>query len=1280
MRNGKHLAPSIHRPAWLAAMAGLVACLVFAGAGQGQDRAPSASEGDAAQAAPPAAEVQPATEAPLATEAQPAAEAPPAAETQPASEPDPAAAAQAADDSLPWLATLAEGRRQAQANEQPLLVRGTADWCGWCRKLEEQLATEEVQRELQDWTLVLLDIDDYPAEARALGIAGIPVMVALTPQGEEADRLLGFAEAEVVLEWLEDARKPALAQPADLLVEEDAPNAFQVSRLLSHAESPDPLEREVAIERLVENPDVSLEATTTAFSEGNLARRLAAYEVLRQWQAPLEDLDPWRPDTFTEERVNALLAWAGDPEKLAALPDELSEEELSDVQTAIDLLLAASPEDTWALYARLARYRQLLLPEVYRRLGEVESDQDRERLTTLRYYLLASRKMTLTWPDGLAALASGDLEVRRRTAERFAARASAEDEALLMELFSDADALVREISLRGLSRMGGATTTEAFTRLLHDNDPNVRAAVLKQLGESAENDMVVPVAEYVQGEEDADLVVHAVRFLRAVPNNREATQCLLTLVKHPNWQVRAEVAEALGEVAQSLRYTPNDSLRSEAFSALFEFFDDEDGFVVSRALTASSSAPNLPLEGVLQVIEKHPELAETAVKALASSSDLAEQAMPHLREYAQHDQASVRRAALLGLSRIAPRDMSEELLSGLSDDDAKVRIAAAMIFVSAGDYHRDLAAEAAQPNNTHGMYHDEVIIVDAHDTSPSLLERTFDMLLGRSRPNSVVGEAEGEATELEEATDALDAEESSGQEPAQDPAPDEDPEAPVEGVAEPAEQAILESTEDTLEPAGELGDETSEATPAPSASELTPAEERNAKDPTAPLEQAAAEPAAAEGEGSGQQAAPSAEADATPSIPGVHPLDAWLAEFQSGVDRPEWFTEASEPLSAMLAGDSPEERLWAGLGLLLLGEQTETVTAELLQLARDHQALRPQVVRMLVWLPEQPRLQAFAELRKLELNEEAMYSLSRSILTIPSEKNLQAAWEMLADDSSDDIAYTLHGLMLQGYLGDRYYRPFEAPQESRNQLETDATHYVREGVGMQPAIALSLLASAQSEEVSTLFEELWHAPETSSTLRDDLLRVMLATLSETRARDIVNEALAADDEALQRTALQYLAMGQDSIRTLHGGLPISVSGSYISSSSGTRAPIVPEAPAGVSVELLRPFLASEDLETVAIATYLLVLLDEPVDLEPLLEYRQQMKDNSMGDSWNRLAYRAIAYKNDPTQVGVVEDIYESMKNRPYMMREFYWTIRIMSGPDILELRSRIRDEQGTENL
>jgi hypothetical protein len=43
---------------------------------------------------------------------------------------------------------------------------------------------------------------------------------------------------------------------------------------------------------------------------------------------------------------------------------------------------------------------------------------------------------------------------------------------------------------------------------------------------------------------------------------------------------------------------------------------------------------------------------------------------------------------------------------------------------------------------------------------------------------------------------------------------------------------------------------------------------------------------------------------------------------------------------------------------------------------------------------------------------------------------------------------------------------------------------------------------------------------------------------------------------------------------------------------------------------------------------------------------------------------------------VLRGIYSKLDD--YEISEFYWTIRIMSGPEILKFRKQIRDEKGAQ--
>jgi HEAT repeat protein len=102
----------------------------------------------------------------------------------------------------------------------------------------------------------------------------------------------------------------------------------------------------------------------------------------------------------------------------------------------------------------------------------------------LRYRLTASAALALNWPGGLERLAATTATTRHQALKELESRVTAQDEPLLLELFSSADPFVREISLRALKDVSGANAAGALVKLLDDPEPNVRAAVLAQAGES----------------------------------------------------------------------------------------------------------------------------------------------------------------------------------------------------------------------------------------------------------------------------------------------------------------------------------------------------------------------------------------------------------------------------------------------------------------------------------------------------------------------------------------------------------------------------------------------------------------------------------------------------------------------------------------------------------------------------------------------------------------------------------------------------------------------------
>ena len=90
---------------------------------------------------------------------------------------------------------------------------------------------------------------------------------------------------------------------------------------------------------------------------------------------------------------------------------------------------------------------------------------------------------------------------------------------------------------------------------------------------------------------------------------------------------------------------------------------------------------------------------------------------------------------------------------------------------------------------------------------------------------------------------------------------------------------------------------------------------------------------------------------------------------------------------------------------------------------------------------------------------------------------------------------------------------------------------------------------------------------------------------------------------------------------------------------------------------------------------MLTLFDDSAGLEPLLRY---WRSQPASDELDRLVYRAVAVLDDPQQVPVLKQIYARLEE--YNKQQFYWTVRIMSGSEMLAFRKQIREEVGMSNL
>lgn len=585
-------------------------------------------------------------------------------------------AGQSAQEKLGWPEGLNEARRRAQAENKPLLVRCGAAWCSWCARLAETMTTDKVQSELRRFTVVYVDVDQHPDEARALLVGPIPALRVLDRSGKVVASQDGFLEEEALVDWLAKSFEVASVERPAALAKSGPLTSQAVKELIESLASSAAVEREASIRRLMREPKTAAAPLVEAFlaneGQGVLARRLAALEILIEWGAPVASLDPWKPQTIGAEAGDRLTAWARDAvANLEEQHAQLTPAQLAAADREIARLVVADDTEAEAIVERLARFGAGLVPKVTAQVKDAATDQARQRLVALRLRLVASDELVLSWPGGLARLADPDPQVRHEAAEQLAQRATSADEALLLYLFSDLDPLVREISLRALQRVSLDAGSGALAKLLDDPEPNVRAAVLKQLAEQPSRGIAAEIAQYAKREQDPDLVVHAVRVLKAA----RSTSGLMDLLDHDSWQVRAEAAEALGSLAQG-NYGGEEA--ADIYVALIGLLDDSDGFVVSRAVLGLEKV-DLPsaVAPLAAAALKHPELASDVVKVLTHTPQMSIAAEPRLREFAVHEDPQVRAGAIAALAAADVEDVEKIVAGGLADADSSVRQATA---------------------------------------------------------------------------------------------------------------------------------------------------------------------------------------------------------------------------------------------------------------------------------------------------------------------------------------------------------------------------------------------------------------------------------------------------------------------------------------------------------------------------------------------------------------------------------------------------------------------------
>lgn len=986
------------------------------------------------------------------------------------------------------------------------------------------------------------------------------------------------------------------------------PDADEIQQRIKEMGEVDVTLREAAIRRLMPHPKEAGKLIVRVFKEGNLSTRLGTLDLLREWNAPVEEFDPWRPETLTEARFAELEAWAAEIETGAEAPKraELNDAQRAEVSEEIARMLRVSDEEAEAIRERLARFAEAPLPMVYEQLKYVTNDRERLRLQILRYRLVADESLLRRWPGGLLRLASLETAVRQKAAEELAGAALAEDQSLLRELFSDPNPLVREICLRGMQKIGG-DTQEILLDLLADPEPNVRAAVLKQFEENPGPAVARKITEYVKTETDPDLVGHAVRVLKSLreQGDARATRSLMGLLKHDRWQVRAEAATSLsGDMDSISNYgssnlTARDQLEVDVYVALIECLDDEDSFVVSKAMEGLESMDmSDAVEPFLKSIERYPDLAAHAIRILKNGSKMRSKAAPRLQAFVAHENPRVRVAVISEFS-----DIEEKMvIAALDDTDGRVRIAAAGALFKLLESKRLAALRTGDADRYSGFA-----------TYPSI-------------PQSItISEMEAPKKITDYAMrDPFDEEDESDTEVFVSPF--NMPSSPISETETP--EAMLEEDTD--------GNVNFSADFALNSSQISP---------------------------------------------GAY--ERWLLEFQGGKSRPEWANEVGEKLEKMLKSDSIEERIAAAVLLVPLG-RAEEMAPKLLEMIEEKPEYFPDFVRILPWLPRDKRIEHFRQWRAESDPQPGQIATFLEAMIVPVDFHFEPLlWEILNEDGiSFDMVYVIFDQLCDLYQRDKFVYRYETqlPKKQQDELIEKIRKRAESDDENQRFVAVSILLTLDTDKARELAAKYETDESMSEEFRRDMFQIRLLLLKDKKEiAELSVETLKRNDPARSKLVFLKLLGELYRLHVLRGGVYLRFHSSSGSSytESDRKTPVVPQ---GIDLEILKPLLAGESDELAAYAGYFTALLGDASGMEPLLTYRRKVdRDGSDApELLNKMVYRTIASLNDPRYVPVLREIFKTLDE--YDVRDFYWTIRVMTGPEVLQLRKEIRAKFGTSNL
>ena len=103
-----------------------------------------------------------------------------------------------------WLTNLEQAQKLALSTDKLILVDFWASWCGPCKRMDkESWSDPEIQKMMQDYIPVQIDLDRNQRDAMKYGVRSIPYIFIIDGNGEVVYQSLGYMKKDQVKEVLQ---------------------------------------------------------------------------------------------------------------------------------------------------------------------------------------------------------------------------------------------------------------------------------------------------------------------------------------------------------------------------------------------------------------------------------------------------------------------------------------------------------------------------------------------------------------------------------------------------------------------------------------------------------------------------------------------------------------------------------------------------------------------------------------------------------------------------------------------------------------------------------------------------------------------------------------------------------------------------------------------------------------------------------------------------------------------------------------------------------------------